>query len=116
MAIEAAEVLVTSEDTLVSKPKVTRVEVTRPFNDETFEYDENTAVNVWAAYDFLDVTTGQIVTDTQWREYLLEGPPGVPQNVVLYHLARIDAAIYTEAPTGTDFFYPTEPELPTEPA
>ncbi len=116
MAIEAAEVLITGDDTLISKPKITRVEVTRQFDDEAFVYDENTAVLVWAEYKYLAGGAGEVQTDVQWREYLLVGDNPVPQNVVAYHEARIADAVYNAGPTNLAAFYGTEPTLPTEPA
>jgi hypothetical protein len=116
MAIEPIEVLVTSDDYLTSKAKVTRVEVSRLFDDETFEYDENTAVRVWSEYTYLRNSDGALVTDQQFVEYLIEGGNDVPQNVVAYHAAAVDSAIYASGAGQLGIFYPTEPELPTEPA
>ena len=116
MAIEAAEVLVTDEDYLISKPQTTKIEVNRLFNEDTFTYDENCTVTVWAQYRFLDASAGVVVTDEQWREYLIAGGNDVPQDVVLFHEARVANAIYAAGPSNVADFYPTEPTVPTIPA
>jgi hypothetical protein len=116
MAIEAAEVLITDEDYLLSKPHTTRIEVKRLFDDEAFTYDENITVTVWAEYQFLSVSTGTVVKDEQWREYLIAGDNDVPQDVVLYHEARLADAIYVAGPSNIADFYSVEPTLPDDPA
>jgi hypothetical protein len=109
------EPLVTGDDILLSPAKVSRIEISRPFDEEAFEYTGLATAVVWAKYDFYDTSEARVRTDEQWFSFEVD-PEGTGfDTLVPYVEAQMQVAFTDSEPGNYDVVYPDAPPSVAEP-